>query len=107
MKKILFILSLVAIISCKNEEKQNADKTLVGGWSEAEVTPQVEAALNYVISESDFESPLKTIVSIKTQIVSGKNYDIDFELNNGELWNVIVYEDLNGNYKITAGPNKN
>jgi len=44
---------------------------------------------------------LDKIVAVKTQIVNGKNYDIDFKLDNGEVWNIIVYADLKGNFKMT------
>lgn len=44
---------------------------------------------------------LDKIVKVKTQIVAGKNYDIDFKLDNDEVWNTVANRDLKGNYKMT------
>lgn len=44
---------------------------------------------------------LDKIVKVKTQIVAGKNYDIDFKLDNDEVWNTVVNRDLKGSCKMT------
>ncbi len=76
-------------------------RQMAGGWSESEVTPEVEKALDFVLQQMNTSAKLDKIVSVKTQVVAGINYDIDFKLDNGEVWNTIVYRDLDGNYKMT------
>lgn len=72
-----------------------------GGWSETEVTPEVEKALDFVLQQMNTTAKLDKIVKVKTQIVAGKNYDIDFKLDNDEVWNTVANRDLKGNYKMT------
>ncbi len=76
-------------------------RQLAGGWSETQVTPEVEKALNFVLQQMNTSAKLDKIVSVKTQIVKGRNYAIDFQLDNGEIWNTVVYVDLGGSMKIT------
>ena len=74
---------------------------MTGGWSETEVSPEVESALDFVLKQMNTAAKLDKITSAKTQVVAGINYDIDFLLDNGEVWNVVVFRDLKGNYKMT------
>ncbi len=82
-------------------EVNSTKKSMPGGWSETEVTPEVEKALNFVLQQMNTSAKLDKITHVKTQVVAGINYDIDFKLDNGEVWNTIVYRDLKGNYKMT------
>jgi hypothetical protein len=77
------------------------ERSLAGGWSETEVTPELEQALDVVLKQMNTSAKLDEIVKVKTQVVAGINYDIDFKLDNGEVWNTVVYRDLKGNYKMT------
>ncbi len=77
------------------------EKQLVGGWTESEVTPDVEEALAFAMKQINTTGALNEVTSVKTQIVSGRNYDITFNLANGEEWNVVVYMNLKGDYKLT------
>jgi len=77
---------------------------LVGGWQSAEVTEDVEMALAFALEQTETSAELEEILGVQTQVVSGINYAIDFQLDNGEVWNTIVYEDLSGNYSITEPP---
>lgn len=81
--------------------KKQPERQLAGGWSETEVTPEVEKALDFVLQQMNTAAKLDKIVSVKTQIVKGRNYDIDFLLDNGEVWNTVVYVDLDGSMKMT------
>ncbi len=81
--------------------KKQLERKLAGGWSETEITPEVEKALDFVLQQMNTSAKLDKIVAVKYQIVKGKNYDIDFKLDNGEVWNTVVYMDLKGNYKMT------
>lgn len=107
MKNLLFIgLSVILFSSCggksqKNEvnSKINSEK-LVGGWRNAEVDTATEKALEFVLKQMNSSAKLEKITNVKVQIVSGKNYDIDFLMNNGQSWNTVIYQDLQGNYEI-------
>ena len=61
----------------------------------------VEKAVEFVLQRMNTSAKLDKIVKVKMQIVKGRNYDIDFQLDNGEIWNVVVYMDLDGNFKMT------
>ena len=74
---------------------------MTGGWSETKVTPEAEKALDFVLQQMNTSAKLDKIVKVKTQVVAGVNYDIDFKLDNGEVWNTVVYRDLKGNHKMT------
>jgi hypothetical protein len=39
-------------------------------------------------------------VQVKKQVVKGMNYDIIFELDDGSVWNAVVYQDLSGEFSI-------
>lgn len=43
---------------------------------------------------------LKKIVGVRTQVVAGLNYAIEFEMDNGEVWNTIVYRSLQGDIEM-------
>ncbi len=77
------------------------DDGLLGGWSFTQVSPEVEKALDVVLKQMDSSAKLEKILSVKSQIVAGVNYAIDFEMDNGELWNAVVYQDLDDNYIVT------
>ncbi len=113
MKLRVSILTVfvVVLFSCNNTtqkgnpensevNKEITDKQLVGGWSESEVTPEVEKVVDYVLQQMNTTAKLDAILLVKTQIVSGKNYDINFKLDNGEVWNTLVYADLKGNFEM-------
>ena len=76
-------------------------KSMPGGWSNAEVTSEVEAALDFVLKQMNTSAKLEKILGVKTQVVAGINYAIDFQLDNGQVWNTIVFRDLSGNYSMT------
>ncbi len=80
---------------------RDTGRQLLGGWTDAEVTPDVEAALDFVLRQMNTSARLEKILSVKTQVVAGRNYDIDFKLDNGEVWNTRVYRNLSGDYSIT------
>jgi len=95
--KDIFVVGTIFKGKVNLNDKQ---KRLLGGWSETEVTPKVEEALDFVLQQMNTSAKLEEIVSVKTQVVAGINYDIDFKLDNGEVWNVVVYRDLSNNYHM-------
>lgn len=112
-RSTLFILLLgFFVIACQNNKpkintpesessKPEKPANVVGGWSRAEINEDVKVAANFALEEMNMPSEIEQITEAKTQIVSGKNYDITFTLKNGEQWNVIVYKNLKNAYSLT------
>lgn len=71
-----------------------------GGWMETEITPEVEEAVDFILSRMNNASPLKEIVSAKSQVVKGINYEVTFSLENNTIWTGKVNRDLDGKYSI-------
>ncbi len=88
------------------QTKSDTVRSMPGGWSSAEVTPEVEKALDYVLERMNTFAKLEKILEVKTQVVAGLNYDIDFQLDNGEIWNTRVFRDLSGNYSMAKPANR-
>ncbi len=121
MKTKLLIVSLgvITLASCitkdntaetkaapaAQEKPVQAKKALAGGWSQSEVTPEVKLALDTVLKQWNNASALEKIISVKTQVVAGVNYNIDFQLENGEVWNTVVYRNLKNEYLMTKAAN--
>lgn len=112
-RNTLFILILsFFVIACqsnktKNDKhdpvktKPNKPANVVGGWSQSEINEDVKNAANFALQEIQSPSEIEEILEVKTQIVSGKNYDITFSLKNGEKWNVVVYRNIKNEYTLT------
>lgn len=79
----------------------NVDNGMAGGWNTSTVTPEVEKATNYVLSMMNTSAKLEEIVAVKTQVVAGTNYAIDFKLDDGQIWNTRVFRNLNGKFTMT------
>lgn len=96
----LFILIFgFTLFSCQNNQTDKR-KNVVGGWSQAEIDDEVIKAADFAQEEIESSSEIEKISEVKTQIVSGKNYDITFMLSNGEKWNVIVYRNIRNEYEL-------
>ena len=79
----------------------NVDNGMSGGWNTSIVTPEVEKATHYVLSMMNTSAKLEKIVAVKTQVVAGTNYAIDFKLDDGQVWNTRVFRNLNGKFTMT------
>ena len=79
----------------------NVDNGMAGGWNTSIVTPEVEKATNYVLSMMNTSAKLEKIVAVKTQVVAGTNYAIDFKLDDDQVWNTRVFRNLNGKFTMT------
>jgi len=73
---------------------------LPGGWSDTEITPEVEGAVDFVLSRMNNASPLKEILSAKSQVVKGINYEVTFSLENNTVWTARVNRGLDGTYTL-------
>ncbi len=106
IKWLSVLVSVLIMYSCSHQTKSarstvEEERHIVGGWTESEVSPEIKNALAFAMEQISTSADLEEITSVKTQIVSGKNYDITFTLNDGEEWNAIVYENFKGDYKLT------
>jgi hypothetical protein len=123
MKKVsslvLIILFSFQFFSCKNsgttrivnaETKKEQDQMIkvqmTGGYSVTDIDQDVIDALSFALNDAKSDLNLKKILSAKTQIVAGINYDITYKLENNQVWNVIVYKNLSGHYTVTRNPQK-
>lgn len=79
---------------------------LIGGWDEIPVDKMVTEAANFAVGKINAAAKLKRVVQAKRQIVKGLNFDLTFELENGSLWQALVYRDLQGNYSLNQPPQK-
>ncbi|WP_040896153.1 cystatin domain-containing protein [Vibrio brasiliensis] len=75
-------------------------KPMPGGWSVSEITPDSQRAIDTVMSQMNTASPLKQVNEVRTQVVNGVNYAIEFTLENGEVWHAVVYRNLRNDYMI-------
>ncbi|NOJ21875.1 cystatin family protein [Vibrio coralliilyticus] len=76
------------------------EKGLPGGWSTSSITPEVMRAMDTILGQMNNESPVKQINQVRTQVVSGMNYAIEFTLENGEVWHAVVNRSLRDDYMI-------
>lgn len=114
IRVLVIILGALLLMGCiVNPDEMETEGTqiecdrsgeLAGGWQTSEVTEDVEMALDFALAQMDTSAELEKILGVQTQVVSGLNYTIDFQLDNGEVWNTIVYQDLSGNYSMTEPP---
>ncbi|NOI91629.1 2-oxoglutarate dehydrogenase [Vibrio splendidus] len=113
MRKALLVtlVGVVVLAGCsqkgevmtQSQEKANpicSTQNLTGGWSKSDITPQAEQALNVVLGQMNIAAELKQILSVRTQVVAGLNYAIEFEMDNGEVWNTVVYRSLQGDIEM-------
>jgi hypothetical protein len=80
---------------------------VAGGYQvQSSVPPEAEQALATVLAQMNTAAKLDKIIEVRTQVVAGINYAITFQLDNGEKWHTVVWEDLQGNYKMTQAASK-
>ena len=111
LKVLTVVLGALVLMNCNVESAEmnkegtqtecDRGKRLAGGWNNTEITPEVEMALDFVLNRMNTSAKLEKILGVKTQVVAGINYAIDFQLDNGGVWNTIVFRDLSGNYSMT------
>ncbi|CAG23808.1 hypothetical protein PBPRB1963 [Photobacterium profundum SS9] len=115
-KRLALVLSFCVLtaVGCSQQSTQatitkeksinprcNTEAGMAGGWYDSAVTPEATAAVDSVLAMMNTSAQLSKILDVKTQVVNGINYAIDFELDNGEVWNTRVYQNLEGKYTMT------
>ena len=114
---LILAISALTLFSCTNqsgdsasEEQQEETTTqegLAGGWAPAEIqSEEVRAAVRVAYKSLNTPVEIKQITDAKQQVVKGMNYEVTFELMNGEKWKAIVYRDLSGLYSVTDVPER-
>lgn len=106
MKNILKVsfgvLIVNFLVACSHLSQVKKCPILIGGWqAQSQQGADVEAALASVLARMNSKAKLKKVLEVRTQVVSGVNYDIEFQLDNGQIWNTRVYRDLEGFYHMT------
>ncbi|NVD07784.1 pyruvate dehydrogenase [Vibrio sp. JPW-9-11-11] len=71
-----------------------------GGWQTSDITPDVQAAVNVLMTHMGSRSELQSVDQVLTQVVSGTNYAIEYSLKNGETWHAVVYRNLRNDYMV-------
>lgn len=124
MYRYLGALSLMLLLGCTGQAPSTADtgtaqekssmdcipgEGLPGGWQrQSEIGDEARAALETVLKQMNSAAKLKSIREVRTQVVAGINFAIEFELDNGEVWHTKVFRDLKGSYSMaevaTRGP---
>lgn len=83
------------------EGKRNKEeKARVGGWSNTQITSDVQEAAEFVVSRMNNASALKEVLSAKKQVVKGFNYELTYSLDNNSVWTAQVHRDLDGNFSL-------
>lgn len=115
-KRLALVLSFCVLtaVGCSQESTQattvqeksinplcNTNAGMAGGWQDSAVTPEATVAVDNVLAMMNTSAQLSKILDVKTQVVNGINYAIDFELDNSEVWNTRVYRSLKGEYTMT------
>ena len=101
----LLTLCAISLVGCATQSTPEPPKTttrsIPGGWNEAKIDDGAQQALDVVLQQMNTSAKLDKILAVRKQVVAGMNYDIDFQLDNGEHWNTRVFRDLKGNYTMT------
>ncbi|MCR9366322.1 cystatin family protein [Vibrio antiquarius] len=116
LKTVSVCALLVLLAGCQQENPSQATQlttsadvcntqgNMPGGWNEFNATPDAQKAMAFVLKRMDTIASFKQILNVHAQIVSGVNYAIEFELDDGSIWNTVVYRTLDGEYAITQSP---
>ncbi|ENQ8701819.1 cystatin domain-containing protein [Vibrio harveyi] len=116
LKTVSACAILVLLVGCQQKTQEEATQSttsadvcntqgnMPGGWNEFDATPDAQKAMAFVLNKMETLASFKQILSVHAQIVSGVNYAIEFELNDGSVWNTVVYRNLDGEYAITQSP---
>ncbi|MCG6279796.1 cystatin family protein [Vibrio diabolicus] len=116
LKTVLVCALLILLAGCQQENPSQATQlatsadvcntqgNMPGGWNEFNATPDAQKAMAFVLKRMDTIASFKQILNVHAQIVSGVNYAIEFELDDGSIWNTVVYRNLDGEYAIIQSP---
>ncbi|ALP40118.1 cystatin domain-containing protein [Aeromonas schubertii] len=102
MKTLIAILFGSLLGACSQAPQPLSCDPVPGGWqSMPQPDAEAKAALAHVLAQMNTSAHLKGITRVDRQVVAGINYDIEFMLDTGEMWNTRVYRTLQGEYRMT------
>lgn len=101
MKKntILVMIFILLFVSCNKTEVKTEQGNMVGAPYEVELDTRGKAAVIFI---RETEKNLGEVTKYKRQIVAGVNHYFEFVNSGKPPIEVIVYEDLDGNYEIIS-----
>ncbi|WP_089138210.1 cystatin domain-containing protein [Vibrio rumoiensis] len=113
MYKKLFAVSAAALVlsACSSTEPETntelkiqceTTQSLVGGWKNAEVTPEATQSAQLAIASMEGTHTLKDIQSVQQQVVAGMNYRVTFTIEDDTAYVAKVFRNLQGEYKIAS-----
>jgi uncharacterized protein YceK len=105
MRLVLTSIAATLMLSGCANAQQTADSPtpIVGGWSNAEVTPDVTKAAAFALGELKIPADrLDRIENVQRQVVAGTNYRFAIVLKDKHQWRVTVWSKLDGSYELTA-----
>ncbi len=101
--QVLFALILVAFVSCVCPIPASAE-SMPGGWARiAPDAPEIVSCLSFL--KADF--PAITVDKVREayqQVVAGMNFKLVCDvshLGHDEVWEMVIYRDLNGAFHLT------
>jgi|GEM_PF-1845838 len=98
----LFLLIGLALIGCGGSSRDGGEEQIVGGWSDISTDAQ-SALLVAEFIESELEDGvIDTILDAQVQVVAGSNYKLTIQLDDGTIYQAVVYQDLQGIYELTS-----
>ena len=105
------LLGAFTLAGCSQSPKETASmtqenpicsgKNVVGGWSKKDITSEAQEALDFALNSMVTDARLTKVLSVRSQVVSGVNYAIEFEMDNGEVYHTIVYRALDDEMSLT------
>jgi hypothetical protein len=78
-----------------------ASELMPGGWQATEITDEAKEALQSALAKIENHAQLKGIIDVRSQVVNGVNYAIEFEMDDGSIWNAVIYRSLEGDYSLS------
>ena len=70
------------------------------GWKDTKVTPDARRSLTVIQQQMNAIGKLKQINNVRTKRVGGIHYAMEFELEDGQVWNAIALHSSRGEYMI-------
>ena len=104
-KKIIVIMGIVLLFaSCykseiKNKKMDGKERQLIGAPYESQIDQRAENTLTFIRST---EKDLGVVSRYRRQIVAGINHYFEFSKTGRPPMEIIVYENLDGEYKIIS-----
>ncbi|WP_067521462.1 hypothetical protein [Endozoicomonas ascidiicola] len=97
---VLFLSACSTERSCGTNNPVCSSESIPGGWSVAKVTPEARKATEMALVQFSTHLQLLGINQVRTQVVNGTNYALEFTASDGEVLHATVHRSLNDTYSI-------